>query len=173
MAKKRSRRKFRRYLKGRIDFELALLTLVGNKVLKGDETNVLSESAWLTSVKVTFALKDLDPQPGDGPIVVGVAHSDYTAAEIEEWVEEGGSWDQGDMVSREKNRRKIREVGVFPVNLVTGTNVLNDGRVMRVKCGWNLRTGQTIAFWVYNSGSGALVSGSNLHVNGHANLWPN
>ncbi len=135
---------------------------------------MLTETAFLSSVKATWSLKDLDPQPGDGPIVVGVAHSDYTVAEIEGWIEEGASWDQGNKVStREINRRFIREVGVFPVNLAAGTNVLNDGRPITTKCRWGLTTGQTVAFWAYNSGAGALVSGSILHVNGHANLWPN
>ncbi len=169
------RRKYRRYIKGRIDFELALGTLTGNNVLGGLETNVLTETAFLTSVKATWALKDLDPQPSDGPIWVGLAHSDYTDAEVEEWIEEGASWDAGDMVAtREINRRLIRQVGVFQnVSSATGTEVLNDGRPITTKCRWGLTTGQTVRFWVYNSGNGALVSGAILHVNGHANLWPN
>ncbi len=170
------RRKYRRYIKGRIDFELALGTLSGNDVLGGAETNVLTETAFLTSVKATWSLKDLTGASGDGPVWVGLAHSDYTDAEIESFIEAGSSWDQSDIIAtREVNRRFIRQVGVFQMNSADafGTAVLNDGRPITTKCKWGLTTGQTVRFWAYNSGNGALVSGSILHVNGHANLWPN
>ncbi len=176
MARRRRRRKFRRYLKGRIDFELALTTLLGNDVLGGTESQVLTESAWLTSIKCTWSMMDFVASTAQGPIWAGVAHSDYTDAEIEEWIEDGATWDQGDKIStREIAKRLIRQVGVFP-NYSTGTagaNVLNDGRPIRTKCGWGLTTGQTIKFWVYNSGTAQLTTGAVMHVNGHANLWPN
>ncbi len=171
----RARRKFRRYIKGRIDFELSLGTVGGNDVVSGAETNVLTESAYLSSIKCTWALMDMTLGTQDGPLWVGVAHSDYTAAEIEAWIEEGASWDVSDKVAtREINRRLIRQVGVF-ANISTataGADALNDGRPITTKCGWGLATGQTVQFWVYNSGTGTLTTGAFLHVNGHANLWP-
>lgn len=174
MAKHRRRRKFRRYIKGRIDFELALLTLGPNDVLSGVESQSLSETAFLSSIKATWSLGDFTPDVGDGPMWCGVAHSDYTAAEIEEWIEEGASWNEGDMVAKEVARRRIRQVGVFKAEGSGGNVVvLNEGRSITTKCKWSLITGQTIRFWIYNSGSGTLVTGSILHVNGHANLWPN
>ncbi len=176
MAKRKSRRKFRRYIKGRIDFELSLGTLSGNDVLSGNESQVLTETAWLSSVKCTWALGDFTTGTGDGPLWVGVAHSDYTDAEIEEWIEDGATWDQGNKVAtREVAKRLIRQVGVFQ-NLSTtaaGVDALNMGRPITTKCGWGLITGQTVKFWVYNSGSGGLVTGALLKINGHANLWPN
>ncbi len=176
MARKgRARRKFRRYLKGRIDFELALGTLGGNTLTLGKETNTLTESAWLSSIKATWALIDFSPGTQDGPLWVGVAHSDYTSTEIEEFIEESGSWDVGNVVAkREVNRRLIRQVGVF-ANLsgsAAAADALNDGRPITTKCGWMLNTGQTVTLWVYNSGSGTLTTGAFIHVNGHANLWP-
>ncbi len=173
-AAHRRRRKYRRYLKGRIDFELALGTLAANDVIAGQETNTLSEQAWLTSVKATWSLNGFTPVAGDGPLWVGVAHSDYTAGEIEEWIEEGASWDTGDQLAREKNQRKIRQVGVFAASgSGADIEVLNDGRPIRTKCGWQLDSAQTLGIWVYNSGAGALTTGALIHVNGHANLWPN
>ncbi len=176
MARKgRARRKFRRYIKGRIDFEMALATLAGNTALSAAESNVLSETAFLSSIKASWSLKDQTPVAADGPIWVGVAHSDYTTAEIEEWIEEGASWDEGNMVSREINRRKIRQVGVFRGSAAgaAGAEVLNDGCPITTKCKWTLVTGDTVRFWAYNQGAGGLTAGSTLHVNGHANLWPN
>ncbi len=175
MARKgRARRKFRRYIPGRIDFELALSTLAGNTALSSNETNVLTESAFLTSVKCSWALQGMTAVAADGPIVCGVAHSDYTTAEIEEWIEEGASWDQGDKISEEITRRKIRQVGVFETRGAGTDSVsLNDGRMITTKCRWGLVTGDTVKFWAYNSGAGALTAGAVLHVNGKANLWPN
>ncbi len=171
---RRARRKFRRYLKGRIDFELALSTLGPNAVLSGNESNVLTESAYLSSVKCTFALADFTQTADDGPIWFGVAHRDYTDGEIETFIEEGASWNVGDIVAtREVNRRLIRQIGVFGgVASDVGIDVYNLGKPITVKCGWMLNTGQTVKFWVYNSGSGTLTTGAKLHVNGHANLWP-
>ncbi len=172
----RRRRKFRRYIKGRIDFELALSTLAGNDVLGANETNVLTETAWLSSIRASWSLMDYVASTAQGPLWVGIAHSDYTDAEIEEWIEEGASWSEGDMIAtREINRRLIRQVGTF-MNLTAataGANALNEGRPITTKCGWMLTTGQTVRFWVYNSGTGTLTTGALMHVNGYANLWPN
>ncbi len=176
MAKRRRRKRYRRYIKGRIDFELALLTLAGNDVLSAAETNVLTETAYLSSIKASWSIQDMVASTAQGPLWVGLAHSDYTAAEIEEWIEEGASWSEGDMIAtREINKRLIRQVGTF-MNLAAGTanvNALNEGRPITTKCGWVLTTGQTVQFWVYNSGTGTLTTGATVHVNGHANLWPN
>ncbi len=173
---KRGRRKFRRYIKGRIDFELALSTLAANTLLSGDESNTLEEQAWLSSIKAVWALHGQTAAASDGPIWVGVAHSAYSDAQIEAWIEEGASWKEGDLVAQEVNQRRIRQVGIFntPVAAAAASAVvLNDGKPIRTKCGWQLSTGDTVTLWAYNTGSGALTTGSILHVNGHANLWPN
>ncbi len=177
VLKGRARRKFRRYLRGQIDAQLALLTLAGDTVLGANVQDVLTESAYLTSVKATWSLRSYTVQAGDGPVVVGVAHSDYTDAEILAWVLASNSWEQGNMTAGEIRRRKIRQVGVIVVTgIVTGgvgDAYLNDGKLVTTKCGWQLITGQTLKFWAYNSASGALSTGAVVHVNGHANLWPN
>ncbi len=170
------RRRYRRYLKGIIDFELALGTLGGNTTISNVESQVLTESAFLTSVKAVWSLLGMTPTAADGPIMCGVCHSDYTNTEIEEWIEQGASWDQGDMVAQEEARRKIRLVGVFNTTgpgAQGAASVLNDGRPITTKCKWQLTTGDTVKFFAYNQGSGALAAGAVLHVNGHANLWPN
>ncbi len=134
----------------------------------------LKESAWLSSVRATYAMSDLLATPADGPLVVGIAHSDYTSAEIEGWIESANSWDQGNMVSQEVRQRKIRTVGVFTTaGAADGvTIVLNDGKPITTKCGWMLSTGQTVRFWLYNQGLGSQDAGV-LTIQGKANLWPN
>ncbi len=173
--KGRARRKFRRYLKGQIDFELSLGTLGANDTISGTIADTLEESAWLSSVRALWSIIDFTVGTADGPIMVGISHSDYSGTEIEEWIEVQGSWKSGDKIAQEIARRKIRKVGVF-MNLSTataGTDVLNEGRPITTKCNWLLTTGQTVRFWAYNTGTGTLTTGSFLHVNGHANLWPN
>ncbi len=174
MARRRGR-KYRRYLRGIIDAEISLGTLGPNAVVANNEANVLTESAFLTSVKATWSLIDFTAGTQDGPIVVGLAHSDYSDGEIEQWIENTLSWDQGDMIGQEINKRKIRRVGVFQ-NLSTvtaGADALNDGRPITTKCKWGLNTGDTVRFWAYNTGTGTLTTGALVKINGFANLWPN
>ncbi len=170
---RRGRRKFRRYIRGNIDFELALGTLGPADMISGNEGNTLTESAWLSSVKVSIALADFTAAAGDGPIVIGIAHSGYTSAEIEGWIESASSWDQGNLVGNEVRKRHIRQIGIVNGNESDVTNVSLWAGMRTVKCGWGLTTGDTVKFWAYNSGSSLLTTGSTLHVNGHANLWPN
>ncbi len=179
MAKKRGRRgrRFRKYLAGALDESLALSTL-GPKVLIGaNSTGVLEEKAWLTSVRATWALSEFTPATDDGPIYVGVAHNSYSDAEVEAWIEnETGSWSEGSKVQQEIARRFIRRVGTFRVSGTDATNVyvLNEGRPIRTKCGWQLATGDGVKIWAYNAGASALATTSpNVIVLGKANLWPN
>ncbi len=81
------RGKYRRYLRGAILFELSLGTLAGDTLLSGAVPDSVTEKAWLSSVKCAWALRNYTVAAGDGPIHVGVAHNDYTDAEIEAWVE--------------------------------------------------------------------------------------
>lgn len=170
---KHGRRKFRAYLKGRVDITLPL-TALGTKLVKSAATaGVLDETAWLSSVRATYTLTDFTAAAGDGPIYVGVAHSDYSNLEIEAWIENAGSWTRGDKISQEIGRRKIRQVGIFDSPDTVDDQVhLNDGKPITTKCGWMLQTGQTVRIWAYNSGVGTLTTGSAVIVLGHANLWP-
>ncbi len=174
MAKGRGRR--RRYIRGAIDHKLQLSTLAANTLIGSAIVDVLTEEAWVSSVRALFTLNKWTAGADDGPIVVGLAHSDYTDAEIEEWIENLASWETKDKIGQEVARRKIRQIGVFRSQSGdTGdTNyALNEGREFTVKCGWMLSTGQTMKFWAYNSGGSALATTDPaFRINGHANVWP-
>ncbi len=118
------------------------------------------------------------PGASDGPILVGIAHEDYTSTEIEEWIEQVLSWDEGDMIGQEIAKRKIRQVGVLNA-LVSGGTAANsswtiaDGREITTKAGWIINPTKTIKIWAYNMGSGALsTTDPAVRAQGHANLWP-
>jgi len=172
--KSHGRKKFRKYLRGNIDHKLPLDVLAANTLVGNNIADTVVDTTWVSSVKAAWTLAEFTPAAGDGPILVGIAHSDYSDAEIEAFVENiTGSWDAGDLVSQEIARRKIRVVGTFPSpDTSVATIVLNDGRQLTTKAGWSLSEGDTIRIWAYNTGDSSLTAGSAVRVNGHANLWP-
>lgn len=129
--------------------------------------DTVEEKTWISSIKCIHAYTDFTAATDSGPIIVGVAHSDYTLAEIEEWIENTESWSESDLRQQEIAKRKIRRIGKF-----TKGGFLNDGKPITTKCGWMLTTGQNVAMWVWNTGAAAIVDGSDWTVDGHANLWP-
>ncbi len=176
MARKgRGRGRYRRYLRGEVNQTMTLTTLAGRTIAVEVEDETVEESTWLSSVKLTWALSELTPGTDDGPVAVGIAHSDYSSTEIEEWIENTGSWKEGDLVqSREVGKRLIRQVGIFaePATALAPVT-LNDGKPIRTKCGWLLTSGDTIQFWAYNLGTSAFATTAPLvAILGHANLWP-
>ncbi len=172
---KRRGRKFRRYMRGRVDEGLALLTLGSKVLLSNTWDEVVVERTLLSSIEVAWSLSDFTQMQTDGPIQCGIAHSDYTDAEIEENIENTGSWDEGNLVQREVGQRKIRIIGTFPsAGPASGASqsVLNDGKPIKTKLNWILTTGDTLKMWAYNAGTGALTTGAVMHATGVAHLWP-
>ncbi len=175
MAKHGKGRKYRRYLRGKLDLALALGTLSSDDVIIQAMSETVNERTWVSSLKSTWILADLTL--GEGPITVGIAHGDYTAAEIEEFLENAGSWNEGDLVAQEIAKRKIRIVGTFsgsegsPTG-ATFAEALNEGMPVSTKCGWILNQGETIDVWAFNKSGGNLTTGGIVRLEGHVNLWP-
>ncbi len=167
-------RKFRRYLKGIINQVFQLGTLATKDVASVVNGDTVTEKAWLSSVVLRWAMSNFTPGVTKGPILVGVAHSDYSSAEIEEWIENLGGWEEADQTGQEIGRRKIRQVGVFETPDSSSDSVaLNDGKPIRTKCGWMLTTGQNLRMWAYNQGAAALTTTDPaVTIDGHCNLWP-
>ncbi len=110
------------------------------------------------SLKLAWAVADFTA--GEGPLYVGVAHGDYTAAEVEEWIESQTSINRGDMVARERQNRQIRMIGVFDGS---ASDHLNDGKPIRTKLNWAIPIGTTINMWMYNAdASSPLTTGSEV-----------
>ncbi len=171
MAKKRP---FRRYLRGNINHELELSTLAARTLISSNIGDNVTERAYCSSVKAAWSLGDFTPGADRGPILVGLAHSDYTSAQIEEWVENQGSWQEADKIQQEQARRLIRRVGIIvPADDASESAMMADGRLVHTKCGWILTQGQTLKVWAYNLGDQALATTSpKVVAEGHANLWP-
>ncbi len=172
----RKGRKYRKYLKGKIDVANVLGTLAANTLTSATVSGSVAERTYISSVDCAWSLADLTVVVDQGPITVGIAHSDYTDAEIEAFIENSGSWNEGNLTAQEVAGRKIRIVGTFSNEGVAAeaaqTAVLNDGEIIHTKCGWIQNVGTNIASWAYNTGAQPLTTGANVHVIGHANLWP-
>lgn len=133
---------------------LSLGTLANEDVVGGDMIGgqQVIDDMWLYSIRSNWTVDDLTV--GQGPIIVGVAHGDYTDAEIEEWIEANASISQQNLVENEQARRKIRQVGVFSGAAVAES--LNDGKPIKTKLGFVLQSGETLRMWAYNFSGDAL-----------------
>ncbi len=102
---------------------------------------------------------------GNGPIIVGFAHSDYSVAEILECLT-SNALDTGDLISVERSKRLVREAGQFS-NFSTD-QVLNDGRPKRTKIGITTPTGFDYSVWAWNKSGAQLDTGQVIEVSGKA-----
>ncbi len=163
-----------KYIRGNIDHGLQLSTLAAKDVIETQFSSTVNERTLISSVVAKYSLTAFTKSTGDGPIMVGLSHSDYNAAEIEEWIENTGSWNETDLVNQEIAGRKIRQIGTFenPADEAE-TSVLNDGKPIKTKLNWIVLQGQSLNLWAYNMGSSPLATTDPLvQCFGHANLWP-
>lgn len=160
------------YIRGNLTEDVPLGTL-GARTAVLESTPTVDDTTRVTSIKAIHSLSGLTPIENVGPIMIGVAHSDYTLAEVEEWIELGSSWSQANLINRERGNRLIRRIGVFEIPaLPTESTTLNDGKALRQKLNWRLAEGQGLNFWAYNLGEVALqTTDPNWHIEGHANLF--
>ncbi len=127
--------------------------------------DVASEKMFLLSIEATYGLAE---GAGDqGPIAIGVAHSDYTGAEILEWFQSTSGWDLGDKIAQEQQRRKIRQVGTFRGD--KPNEVLNDGRMFKTPLRFVIETGQSLQQWAINQDASTLTTGSLFQIDGQ--VW--
>ncbi len=170
------RRGFRRYIRGAMDERLNLGTLATLDVVLASFDQSVNERTFISSIVARWSITEWTAAAGVGPVLVGVCHGDYTAVEVEEWIESSGTWDEGNLVQQEVGKRKIRMVGTFEHTGAAGAidgAVLNEGSPIRTKCGWILNQGVTLNLWAYNLGTASFATTDPLIVAaGHANLWP-
>ncbi len=169
MAKHRGggRNNGRRFATGNISTSINLLTLGDNIAISanmGDTTN--GRGMTCLSLDLGVAIRDLTP--GEGPIDIVVAHSDYSAGEIIEALSSNAGWVQDDLIEMERSRRMVRHIGTFSGR--TESEVLFDGRKRRFKLGWKLTAGKTIVLTAINRSAAALTTGAVVEGSGKAYL---
>lgn len=168
MAKKRTGRRRKALVVGQINpaAGIALGTLGNNTLISVTTGENPVQEMWLMSVDLTWGMQDLTV--GEGPILVGVAHEDYTDTEIEEYLENTGSWNPSKLIEKERAGRKVRVAGLFAGQLAQ--EYLNDGKPIRTRCGWRNAENQSLKLWAYNRGGGTLTTGAIIRPTGQAYL---
>ncbi len=162
-----------RYIRGTIDEDHGYTALASKDVALTVFDETVNERTLVSSIVATYSNKGLTPEAGVGPIMVGICHSDYTAAEVEAFIETTGSWDEGDLVQQEVAARKIRRIGVFEEDSALETETLNDGKPIKTKLNWILNQGQTLSLWTYNMGTAPVSTTAPVaNAQGHVNLFP-
>lgn len=161
------------YLKGNVNESLTLgSTLAADTGVVGIFSSVVEGRTRVSSLVASYALSNLTPTAGRGPIMVLIAHSDYSLAEIEEYIESTGSWARGDMVAQEIQKRRIRRIGIFDVpTSAAATMRLNEGKPIKTKLNWQLEEGQSLSVVGYNTGAVLATTSPNIKVQGHVNLF--
>ncbi len=158
-----SRRKGYRYLP--VDTTFPIGNLVTKDVIADDLNSVVDNDTFMISADLVWGTEDFTP--GEGPLVVGLSHSDYVAAEIEECIEALAAWDKGDKIANERRRRKVRVVGTFP--LIAADEVLNLGMPVKTRLGFTCEIGITLKTWAYNPSLGTIATGGSVMATGGIN----
>ncbi len=161
MAKKRSRRFPRNMRVVQISSSSAIGALAAADVVVNAVTNTASGKMRFTSVTARYGVSG-GTSP-EGPVIFGLAHSDYTAAEIEECLEAGGSIDLGDKIAREQANRLVRRIGIIDMD---PNAIFNDGKPVKTKLNWLMAVGDQLSLWIFNKDQVTLTTGGLLTIDG-------
>jgi len=142
---------------------IALSTLAAGVVVAGGTTGVAPNSYRAVSSEQVWAIENLNT--GEGPLVVGYAHSDYTVTEIKEAIDASASIDPGLKIERERANRLVRIVGV----ITSDVDRLNDGRPLKTRLNWLITPGDEVNIFALNDSGATLTTGAVLHITG--NMW--
>ncbi len=141
---------------------VALATLANVTVVAGALVGTADGAYRLMSTRLVWSLKS--STAGDGPIVVGLAHNDYTVGEIKEAIEAGSAISIGNKVANEQAGRLVRIVGIFPG--LSTDEVLNDGRPVKTKLNWAIPIGSSVNVFAYNDSGATLAGGAIVDATG-------
>ncbi len=150
---------------------MSIGALASADVISSAIVNNATNNMRVVSAHLAFTWADVQATIDDAA-AFGLAHGDYTAAEIEECLEAGGAMDKGDKIALEQSNRLVREIGQFASiagSPVGGGAQFNEGRPVKVKLNWNLSIGEALQVWVRNNSGVVYTTGSTLSTSGK--LW--
>ncbi len=148
---------------------MSLGALAASDVISSAMTGTSTGTYRVTSIDCRWMWNDI-ADVNDDYLTFGVAHSDYTAAEIEEALEGTGGIDPGSKIELERANRLVREIGVIssPTQL-GGSGEFNDGKSMKTKLNWLINIGDSLVIWARNASGTVWVTGGALGATG--NMW--
>ncbi len=167
MAKRKGRRRFN-LRKVRIHANAAAGALASEDVAVAAITNASVDPYRLMSIDVAWAWQEIGGSADDG-MSFGVAHSDYTAAEVEECLEAIGAIDRGNKVAQEQSNRLVREIGTIQSTIsgTVGTTVnMNEGLPVKTKLNWYMSIGDQLNVYMRNSSGTVWTTGSSISADG-------
>ncbi len=121
----------------------------------------LTEDLFIVSVDCRWGIANHTPQ--EGPLEVGLAHGDYTAAELIEFLD-ANVIDPDDMIANEHSKRKVRRSGLF--SGLAQEEVLNNGNAIRTPCKFTVGDGKSFTYWLRNRSGAQLTTGTLLLIQG-------
>ncbi len=166
-AKKGRRRRFN-LRKVRVTSTLAVGALAALDVAAGNLTNVVTDEMRFISCNFAYTWSTISGGTDDS-MEFGLAHSDYTAAEIEECLEAGASIEIGDKIAQERANRLVRSVGIIANETASVAAKFNNGMKVKTKLNWLIGEGFALQAWVRNATGTVYTTGSSLIVSGE--LW--
>ncbi len=164
MAAKRkgySRRRGARLVVLKFDVQISMGTLADNAALLTSIISSFTTAFWCSSADVYWSV-DGHTTP-EGPLVVGLCHGAYTAAQVVEALDASPTGPD-DVIAIEQGRRMVRRSGQFAGNL--DPEVLNDGKAIRTKCRWTTGIAEDFELFVVNRHGAPLTTGGQLHARG-------
>ncbi len=121
------------------------------------------------SINLAWNLSDLGATSDSG-FEFGVAHSNYTAAEVEECLEAEAAIDIGDKIELERAGRLVRTVGFMMGAPGTGAGLsFNDGKQFKTKLNWHIGIGNTLNMWIRNGSNVVWTTGA--IINSVGEIW--
>ncbi len=147
---------------------LAVGALATKDVISGNASASPTIGLRVMSVVATYTWSNLGASDDDA-LEFGWAHSDYSAAEIEEALEASATMDAGDKIAQEQANRLVRLIGTISGALAGaqgGGQGFNDGKPMKTRLNWLLTPGDTMDIWVRNGSGTVYTTGSSLQVVG-------
>ncbi len=153
-----------------VDIDIGTAGLAAKDLVAALMSETADDNFIATSVSATYTLTlEQAAQPNSlSNIAIGLAKSDYSAAEVETWIENSTGFKRADLVAQEISRRMIKNIGTFmPVSVTAAelvSTVLNDGLPIKTRLNWRIVEDTTLLFWVYNGGENNVVISGNQKV---------
>ncbi len=171
MARRGHGRKRRRFnlRKVRVNALSAIGALASLDVTGADLTGASVNPYRIVSVDFSYSLTNLGATTDDGQ-EFGLAHSDYTNAEIEECLEAQAAIDIGDKVAQEQSNRLVRTIGQMTGAPGTGAGLsFNDGTPLKTRLNWHISIGDFLRLWIRNGSGIVYTTGASIVTMG--NMW--
>ncbi len=141
---------------------VAMLTTASQVAVSGTLFNASDESYRLINVVCSYST--IGVTVGEGPIVFGIAHGDYSDTEITEAIVATSGMSRGDMIARERSRRLVRIIGSFSGK--AAQEEFNDGRQVHTKLNWLLPTAKTVKLFAFNDSGNVWTTGGSIQAAG-------